>query len=238
MFFNYNFNFHFPVDLLLWYYTLLRIMAKHLNIKTHQAAVWLASVFISRQMNIIMRNPRNINNQNEPTQPDQDRPKHRDAANYLETSTTLMQRQASQASQEDYEVKSPCLIYYWSPECQNSILEIVVWKSIARNVMRDAWELLDDDDFNERPRARPWPCSPHIQHQSLAMRPTLGRDPGKLPGFDIINFWEENCFPLREFFCSFNFVEQFYQLGLLRNSIQLAPHELNTTWRNITKEAC
>ena len=82
-------------------------MAKHLNIKTHQAAVRLASVFISRQMNIIMRNPRNINNQNEPTQPDQDRPKHRDAANYLETSTTLMQRQASQASQEDYEVKSP-----------------------------------------------------------------------------------------------------------------------------------
>ena len=52
----------------------------------------------------IMRNPRNINNQNEPTQPDQDRPKHRDAANYLETSTTLMLRQASQ---EDYEVKSP-----------------------------------------------------------------------------------------------------------------------------------
>ena len=98
----------------------------------------------------------------------------------------------------------PCLIYYWSPECQNSILEIVVWKSIARNVMRDAWELLDDD-FNERPRARPWPCSPHIQHQSLAMRPTLGRDPGKLPGFDIINFWEENCFPLQNIFLFIQF---------------------------------
>ena len=63
-------------------------------------------------------------------------------------------------------------------------MEINCLECAADDVMSDAWELLHDD-CNERPRARPRPSSPHIQHQSLAMRPTLGRDPGKLLGFDI-----------------------------------------------------
>ena len=41
-----NYNFHFQVDLLLWCYNLLRIMGKHLNTKTQQAAVWLDSVHL------------------------------------------------------------------------------------------------------------------------------------------------------------------------------------------------
>ena len=64
-------------------------------------------------------------------------------------------------------------------------MEINCLECAADDVMRDGWELLHDD-CNERPRARPRPSSPHIQHQSLAMRPTLGRDQGKLLGFDII----------------------------------------------------
>ena len=64
-------------------------------------------------------------------------------------------------------------------------MEINCLECAGDDVMSDAWELLHDD-CNERPRARPGPSSPHIQHQSLAMRPTLGRDPGKLLGFDII----------------------------------------------------
>lgn len=41
-----NYIFHFQVDLLLWCYNLLRIMGKHLNTKTQQAAVWLDSVHL------------------------------------------------------------------------------------------------------------------------------------------------------------------------------------------------
>ena len=200
MFSSYNFNFHFPVDLLLWYFTLLRIMAKHLNIKTHQAAVWLASVFISRQMNIIMRNPRNINNQNEPTQPDQDRPKHRDAANYLETSTTLMQRQARQ---EDNEVKSPL-----------SHLLLISWMSEFN--IRDCGVEINCSECDERwLRAARWWLQWKAPRPPLALLPPasvisheadIRQRSGQIAWLWYHQLLRRKLFSISKGFCSFNFV--------------------------------